>query len=46
MNIDTQLLEDQIDFLYSYPWREKEMPQEIEGVLNLLGAILDKETRR
>jgi hypothetical protein len=42
MNIDIDLLRIQIAFLDSYPWRDS-MPIEVEGVINLLDAILDYE---
>jgi hypothetical protein len=39
MKVDKELLVSQIKFLYAYPWREQGIPEEIVGVINLLGAI-------
>jgi hypothetical protein len=43
MKVDKELLQDQVKFLYSYDWREKDIPQEVIGVLNLLEDILEGE---
>lgn len=45
MKIDVDLLRIQIAFLDNYPWRDS-MPIEVEGVLNLLDAILDAEIKK
>ena len=39
MKVDKDLLVQQIKFLYSYPWREQGIPDEVVGVINLLEAI-------
>jgi hypothetical protein len=39
MNVDKELLTQQIKFLYSYPWRDQGIPDEVVGVINLLEAI-------
>lgn len=39
MKVDKELLVQQIKFLYSYPWREQGIPDEVVGVINLLEAI-------
>ena len=39
MKVDRELLVQQIKFLYSYPWREQGIPDEVVGVINLLEAI-------
>ena len=39
MKVDRELLVQQIKFLYSYPWQEGDIPNEIVGVINLLEAI-------
>jgi hypothetical protein len=41
MNIDVDLLRQQILFLDQYPWRDG-MPAEVEGIINLLDAVLDE----
>lgn len=43
MNVNVDMLRQQIEFLDKYPWREGFVPEEVEGVLNLLDTILDKE---
>jgi len=43
MRIDVEQLRKQIEFLDSYPWREGYVPEEVEGVLHLLDAVLDRE---
>ena len=43
MKIDLELLRDQIKFLYSYAWREQDIPEEILGIINLLEAIEEEE---
>ena len=43
MKVDKELLQDQVKFLYSYAWREQDIPQEVIGVLNLLEDILEGE---
>ena len=43
MVIDTELLRKQILFLDSYPWREGNVPEPVDGVIILLESILDKE---
>lgn len=42
MKVDRELLVQQIKFLYSYPWREQGIPDEVVGVINLLEAIEEK----
>jgi hypothetical protein len=39
VKIDQELLIQQIKFLYSYPWREQGIPEEVIGVINLLETI-------
>jgi hypothetical protein len=39
MNVDKELLKEQIAFLYSYAWREQDIPDEIVGIINLLEAV-------
>jgi hypothetical protein len=39
MKVDKELLKEQIKFLYSYTWREQDIPDEIVGIINLLEAI-------
>jgi hypothetical protein len=41
MNIDIELLRRQILFLLEYPWREGDMPEEVDGILHLLESVLD-----
>lgn len=41
MNIDYDLLKAQRKFLLEYPWSDS-FPDEVEGLLNLLDAILDE----
>ena len=43
MNIDVYLLREQIGFLDSYPWREQAELEYVQGIINLLEAILDEE---
>ena len=43
MTIDVTLLREQIGFLDSYPWRSSEDLEYVQGVINLLDTILDKE---
>lgn len=43
MRVDTNLLREQIEFLVSYPWRKEADRDYVEGVINLLEAVLDKE---
>ena len=43
MIIDIALLREQIEFLNSYPWREGYVPDEVEGIINLLDTVLDQE---
>lgn len=43
MIIDIALLREQIEFLDSYPWRSSEDLEYVQGVINLLETILDKE---
>ena len=43
MNVDINLLRRQILFLIEYPWSDGVMPVEVEGIVSLLEAILDKE---
>jgi hypothetical protein len=45
MKVDKELLIDQIGFLYAYPWREQGYPDEIVGVINLLEAIEEGESK-
>ena len=42
LKIDVPLLRSQRNFLLEYPWRE-DFPEEVDGVVNLLDAILDLE---
>lgn len=42
MNIDTQLLREQIEYLVEYPWRYGIFPNQVEGIVNMLEAILDQ----
>ena len=42
ININYDLLEQQRNFLLEYAWGGKEFPVEVEGLLNLLDAILDE----
>lgn len=46
MKIDKELLVQQIKFLYSYPWREQGIPDEVVGVINLLEAIEEEENEQ
>jgi len=39
--IDYDLLAKQTSFLLNYPWREGGIPEEIEGLLNLIDHIFD-----
>lgn len=39
MKVDKELLVQQIKFLYSYPWGDQGIPDEVVGVINLLEAI-------
>lgn len=41
IHIDYSLLEQQRNFLLEYDWSES-FPEEVEGLLNLLDAILDE----
>lgn len=41
--IDVPLLRKQRDFLLEYPWRENAIPEEVDGLINLLDHILDVE---
>jgi hypothetical protein len=41
--IDVPLLRKQRDFLLEYPWRENAIPEEVEGLVNLIDHILDVE---
>lgn len=43
MNIDTQLLREQIEYLVEYPWRYGIFPNQVEGIVNMLEAILDQK---
>lgn len=43
MRVNVDLLRKQIEFLDNYSWREGFVPEEVEGLLNLLDTILDKE---
>jgi len=43
MNINTTLLREQISFLDEYPWREPKDLDYVDGIINLLEAILDRE---
>ena len=43
MILKSEVLREQIDFLDSYPWREGHVPPVVDGVLVLLGTLLDKE---
>jgi hypothetical protein len=43
MNIDVALLREQIGFLDSYPWREQEDLEYVQGIIHLLETILDEE---
>lgn len=43
MKVDVPLLREQRNFLLEYPWRENGIPEEVEGVINLLDHILDVE---
>lgn len=43
MKVDKELLVEQIKFLYSYPWREQGIPEEVVGVINLLEAIEESD---
>lgn len=45
IHIDYSLLEAQRNFLLEYPW-PKSFPEEVEGLLNLLDAILDEHWDR
>ena len=42
ININYDLLEQQRNFLLEYAWGGQEFPVEVEGLLNLLDAILDE----
>lgn len=42
LKIDLPLLRKQRDFLLEYPWRDS-MPEEVDGIINLLDYILDIE---
>jgi hypothetical protein len=42
MKVDKQLLQEQIKFLYSYPWGQ-DTPAEVVGVINLLEAIEEED---
>jgi len=44
MKVDKELLRQQIKFLYSYNWRERDTPDEIVGITNLLEAIEEQDT--
>ena len=41
LEIDIELLRNQRNFLLEYPWRENGIPEEVEGLINLLDHILD-----
>ena len=43
MNIDTRLLREQIEYLVEYPWRYGIFPNQVEGIVNMLEAILDQK---
>ena len=43
MNIDKELLRKQYNFIASYPWKEKQEPEQVTGVLNLLETLLEEE---
>jgi hypothetical protein len=43
MNIDAQLLREQIEYLVEYPWRYGIFPNQVEGIVNMLEAILDQK---
>lgn len=45
-SLDLDLLRNQIEFLDSYPWREETDRDYVEGVINLLEAVLDRELDR
>lgn len=40
--IDYELLTKQRNFLLAHPWGD-EFPEEVDGIINLLDALLDKE---
>lgn len=42
MVIDYELLTKQRNFLLGYPWRDAKFPEEVDGIINLLDAILDQ----
>ncbi len=42
MKVDKQLLQEQIKFLYSYPWGQ-DTPTEVVGVINLLESIEEED---
>jgi len=42
MVIDYELLTKQRNFLLGYPWRDAKFPEEVDGIINLLDAILDE----
>jgi hypothetical protein len=43
MNIDIALLREQIEFLDNYSWRERKDIEFVQGIINLLDAVLDEE---
>jgi hypothetical protein len=42
MNVDTELLREQIEYLVDYPWKYGLFPNQIEGIVSLLESILDQ----
>lgn len=43
MNVDTELLRNQINYLVEYPWKYGLFPNQVEGIVNMLEAILDEK---
>ena len=41
LEVDVDLLRKQRNFLLEYPWRENGIPEEVEGLVNLLDHLLD-----
>ena len=38
--IDKELLKEQYRYLVEYPWREGYVPEQVEGILNLIDSII------
>jgi hypothetical protein len=41
---ENRLLDYQ-EFLLNYPWREKHLPSEVEGLLKVIGQLLEGESK-